>query len=79
MRYPDPRKELHGSVLFHQQSPFTFDIIVYATVITAINLSNPTDCISCSVSLILICVQNCERFMIPFFQMSKHYAKFKIR
>ena len=29
MRYPDPREELHGSVLFDQQSPFTFDIIVF--------------------------------------------------
>ena len=30
MRYPDPREELHGSVLFDQQSPFIFfDIIVF--------------------------------------------------
>ena len=77
MRYPDPRKELHGSVLFDEQSPFTFEIIVlvYATVIVAINLSNPTDCISCSVSLILICVQNCEQFMIPFFPNVKTLRK----
>ena len=40
--------------------------MVYATVIIPINLSNPTDCISCSVPLKLpvICIQNCERFEI---------------
>ena len=31
----------------------------------AIKLSNAADHISCSVSLILMCVQNCDRFNIP--------------
>ena len=46
---------------------FIFDIIILvnATVIMAIKLSNAADHISCSVSLILMCVQNCDRFNIP--------------
>ena len=36
---------------------FDITVLVYSTVIVAINLSNPTDCIFCSVSLKLICIQ----------------------
>ena len=88
-------EELHRSVLFDvtnwvlvrlkkfSASSLTFIYFRYHSLwyITAINLSIPTDCISCSVSLILMGVQYCERFKIPFFQKSKknRYARYRIR
>ena len=56
--------------------------MIYATVIIVINLSNPTDVISCSVSLKLICIRNSEWFKIPLFIIpckgQKYYTRFRI-
>ena len=46
--------------------------LVFATVIMAINA---TDLISCSVSLILMCVQNCDRFKIPLLPKVKNITQ----
>ena len=56
---------------------FIFDIIILvnATVIMAIKLSNAADHISCSVSLILMCVQNCDRFKITLLPKVKNITQ----